>query len=501
MFDRSASRGARVRTGILAAAVCLTLAPRASAASGDVVLYPTDATTIAGNWARVQSASGAGTTKMQSVDRGWSTVTAPLASPDDYFEASFTAPAYTKYHVWLRLRATDDSKYNDSVWVQFSDALNRGGETVYPIGSTQALLANLATCGSCAPSRWGWQAGAYWLQQEDIVQFPSTGTHRIRVQAREDGVQIDQIVLSPVTYMSSAPGSATSDGTILPHSTSSTTDGVAAPAPAPPPAPEPAPAPVPVPSAPTTGSGTPVSVVTWNVQVNDSSATHARRVIGYLASMSPQPQVIVIQEAHKSQYNTYLDELQARTGRTWTGAMLTHCPLGSWNGSTCTTTIDEGVAVFSSFRVVDSSTKWLPYADPYHAARAAVRLAIDVDGVTVQVFGVHLQVGSASARNSSMTMLKAWGRNYAAPQLAAGDFNADPDQIDTTSGMRPDFVDSWSVAGSGPGLTCNTPSPTMKLDYWFADASGRASVEWTYVATSTGTVSDHFPVVASFVIR
>ena len=497
MFHRSASRGAAVRTCILAVAACLALAPRATAASGDLVLYPTDATTIAGNWARVQSASGAGTTKMQSEDRAWSTVNAPIASPRDYFEASFSAPAYTKYRVWLRLRATGDSKYNDSVWVQFSDALDRRGDTVYPIGSTSALLANLATCSSCALARWGWQDGAYWLQQENIVQFPSTGTHRIRVQTREDGVQIDQIVLSPVTYMSSAPGSVTSDGTILPRSTSSSTDDIAAPAPAP----TPAPPPVPPPSTPTTGSGTPVSVATWNVQVNDSSAAHARRVIGYLASMSPQPQVIVIQEAHKSQYNTYLDELRSRTGRSWSGAMLTHCPLGSWNGSTCTAAIDEGVAVFSSFRVVDSSTKWLPYADPYHAARAAVRLAIDVNGVTVQVFGVHLQVGNASARYSSMTMLKAWGRNYAAPQLAAGDFNADPDQIDTTAGMRPDFVDSWSVAGSGRGLTCNTPSPTMKLDYWFADASGRARVEWTYVNTSTGTASDHFPVVASFVIR
>ena len=165
------------------------------------------------------------------------------------------------------------------------------------------------------------------------------------------------------------------------------------------------------------------------------------------------------------------------------------------------TTIDEGVAVFSSFRVVDSSTKWLPYAHLDHAARAAVRLGIDVNGVTVQVFGVHLQVGNASARNSSMTMLKAWGCNYAAPQLAAGDFNADPDQIRHDSRHETRRRGLVVACRLGRGLTCNTPSPTMKLDYWFADASGRARVEWTYVNTGTGTVSDHFPVVASFVIR
>src|SRR4051794_28016749 len=92
------------------------------AAAGDVVLYPSDVTTIRGNWARVASASGAGVQKMSSVDYGWSTTDAPLASPNDYFEASFSASAGTVYHVWLRLRADVDSKYNDSAWVQFSDS-------------------------------------------------------------------------------------------------------------------------------------------------------------------------------------------------------------------------------------------------------------------------------------------------------------------------------------------------------------------------------------------
>jgi endonuclease/exonuclease/phosphatase family metal-dependent hydrolase len=514
MFLRCICRSASVRVALLSAAVSLAAAASA-AASPDVVLYPSDVTAISGNWARVQSASGAGITKMQSVDRGWSATDQPLANPNDYFEVTFSAPSYTKYHVWLRLRATDESKWNDSVWVQFSDALDRGGNTVYPIGSGQALLANLTTCGDCPPARWGWQDGAYWLQQENVVQFPSTGQHRIRVQTREDGVQIDQIVLSPVRFFSSAPGSVTSDGTVLEHSPNGDTVDAgastapaapAAPQPAPPAAPAPvtsapAPASTPAPSAPAAGGGTPVAVVTWNVQVNDGSEAHARQAMAHLASMSPQPQVIVIEEAHQSLYNIYIDELQSRTGRAWSGVMLTHCGLGAWNGSTCTAPKEEGVAVFSSFRVVDSSTRWLPYADGYHSARAAARLAIDVNGTIVQVFGVHLQVGNAGARYSSMALLKSWAGGYAAPQLVAGDFNADMDQIDTPSGMSPGFVDSWAQRGGGSGFTANTPNPTMKLDYWFADASGRATVDWVNVNTSTGTVSDHFPLAASYTIH
>jgi len=75
------------------------------------------------------------------------------------------------------------------------------------------------------------------------------------------------------------------------------------------------------------------------------------------------------------------------------------------------------------------------------------------------------------------------------------------DQIDTYSGMLPTFTDSWSVAGSGTGYTASTPYPTMKLDYLFADGSGRAQTSWTYVATSTWTVSDHFPVVTQFTVK
>jgi len=60
------------------------------------------------------------------------------------------------------------------------------------------------------------------------------------------------------------------------------------------------------------------------------------------------------------------------------------------------------------------------------------------------------------------------------PVFVAGDFNADPDQIDTTQGMSPNFVDSWFVAGQGSRFTSFVPNPTMKIDYWFSDASGRA---------------------------
>jgi endonuclease/exonuclease/phosphatase family metal-dependent hydrolase len=499
MFFRRAVLSARVY--VLTLAATAALASPASAENGDIVLYASDVTTTVGNWSVTSSGDAANGVTMTSEPYGWSSWDTALANPSDYFEASFTAPANVQYHVWLRLRAAGNSKWSDSVWVQFSDALDAGGAGVHRIGSGDGLLVNLEACKDCGHSGWGWQDRAYWLQQANVIQFSTSGTHRIRVQTREDGVQVDQIVLSAANYMFSAPGSVANDSTILPASNDaggdSTTNVSYEPAPAPPASPAAA---TPAPPVAVDSQGTSISVVTWNIQVNDPSADHARAVMAQIAAMSPQPQVVVIEEAHRSQYGTYIDELQARTGRAWSGDMLTHCAPGAWTGSTCASPEDEGVAVFSSFPVIDSSSGWLPYADAWHSARAAVRLAINVNNTPVQVFGVHLQPDYPSARYASMSLLKGWAAGYSTPQLVAGDFNADMDQIDTTSGMAPNFVDSWALVGSGSGFTGFVPGPTMKLDYWFSDASGGAVPEWTYVNTGTWA-SDHYPVVAQYRIR
>jgi hypothetical protein len=118
--------------------------------------------------------------------------------------------------LWLRLQALARSKYNDAVWVQFSDAL-ANGSAVYPLNSTSALLINLATDAMAASlNGWGWCNGAYWLSQSTTITFATSGTHTLRMQVREDGVQLDQIVLSPTTYLNAAPGPVTLDPTIVP---------------------------------------------------------------------------------------------------------------------------------------------------------------------------------------------------------------------------------------------------------------------------------------------
>jgi len=176
------------------------------AGATDIVLQASDATNLRGNWSRVADTSAAGGQLLSSTDRGWANTGGPLASPSDSFDFVFTAPAATAYHVWLRMRAQSNSKFNDSVFAQFSDAVDAGGATLYAIGTTNGLSVNLASDASASGlNGWGWQDGSYWLAQAVTVRFASSGTHTLRIQTREDGVQIDQVVLSPGTFLNSAP--------------------------------------------------------------------------------------------------------------------------------------------------------------------------------------------------------------------------------------------------------------------------------------------------------
>jgi hypothetical protein len=193
-----------------------TSTPAPPPTGGDIVLNASDASRLTGNWARVSSSTGAGGQSLQSADRGWSAPDAALVSPADYFEMSFTPEAGRAYRLWVRMRAANDSRWNESVWVQFSGAVNANGGALWRTGSTSALLVNLENCSECGVSRWGWQDNAWWLGDSSVVRFASSTTQTIRIQTREDGVEIDQVVLSPVTYFTNAPGTPTNDTVIVP---------------------------------------------------------------------------------------------------------------------------------------------------------------------------------------------------------------------------------------------------------------------------------------------
>jgi hypothetical protein len=187
-------------------------------ARDDIVIYASDIplSALHGMWSTASDPTSAGGIKLMTPDGGWAVTNAPLADPTDYLDISFLADAGTPYTLWLRLQALNNSKYNDAVWAQFSDAVVNG-TPAYALNSTAGLLINLATSATAESlNRWGWQNGAYWLSQSTMLTFATGGVHTLRIQVREDGVQMDQIVLSPTAYLNRPPGPVTNDSTIVP---------------------------------------------------------------------------------------------------------------------------------------------------------------------------------------------------------------------------------------------------------------------------------------------
>jgi hypothetical protein len=186
---------------------------------GNIVIDASDipSSSLHGSWSVASDESSPGGVKLITPDNGWSTTDAPLAAPTDYVDVTFNAPANT-YHVWVRLKATGDTKWSDAVWIQLSDGQTPGccSGAPYRIGTTGGLLVNLEPCSGCGVAGWGWQDAAWWTGQSPLVTFDRDDAHTIRIQVREDGVQFDQIVLSPAQFMAAAPGPVKNDATIVP---------------------------------------------------------------------------------------------------------------------------------------------------------------------------------------------------------------------------------------------------------------------------------------------
>jgi hypothetical protein len=191
--------------------------------SPEIVIYGSDVTTAnlhGGRWVKVSDNTAAGGTKVSIPDANDPTVSAAaqITAPTHYFETTFNAVAGVRYRLWLRMSAAANNKFNDSVFVQFAGSTDASGNPRYRIGTAGALNVNLATCGDCALSGWGWQNRSYWEADTGEVWFATSGTQTIRIQVREDGVAIDQIVLSPQRFVDTAPGPPTGDNTIVPKS-------------------------------------------------------------------------------------------------------------------------------------------------------------------------------------------------------------------------------------------------------------------------------------------
>ena len=121
---------------------------------------------------------------------------------------------------------------NDSVSAQFSDSVDAFGSATNQIGTASGAEFVLQDGTSGSISGWGWTDNGYGNTGPDVY-FANTGSHTIRIQQRTDGAVIDQIVISPDTYVRNAPGALKNDTTILASTISGAAGAGAPPLPSP----------------------------------------------------------------------------------------------------------------------------------------------------------------------------------------------------------------------------------------------------------------------------
>jgi hypothetical protein len=180
----------------------------------EIVLYAAaDNVAMAGNWSRVADATAAGGFRAHDANLGAPKVTQPSETPANSITIPFLADPNLTYKLWVRLKADANSWANDSVWVQLS------GSSYQP-GNSLGLSVSLEECVNCGVSGWGWEDDGFGAVNKNgaLLRF-DPGPQVIVIQTREDGVSIDQVVLSAEKYLTTRPGTAKNDRTILPATT------------------------------------------------------------------------------------------------------------------------------------------------------------------------------------------------------------------------------------------------------------------------------------------
>jgi PKD repeat protein len=483
-------------------AVCVVMpAISAHAANTDVVLYASKAPVRAGSWVIVSDSTAAGGSAITTPVSTTKVATA-LASPANYFQMTFPANAGQAYHLWIRGKAANNSYTHDSVFVQFSDSVTSTGAAADRIGTSSAAAVVLQGCTGNPEQGWGWEDNG-WCGTGTNVYFKSTGTHTIRLQLRESGFEIDQIVLSPQTYLTAAPGSRTSNNTIL--AANLPTLGGSNPT-------------VNMALSPSSGSvplnvdftanvsGATASKYSWNfgdgttstatlpshtynaagnytakvtvtdtngstassstvvavagttsesklrvVQANISYGGHGTdniinldRTANWLVKLNPDVASLVETIGGYNDPTLIAGLMKQKTGLTWYSYYVPKFP-----------GCPEGVMVLSKWPIVSSAPLYMSYQMPVAEA------TINVNGKLISFFSTHFQwpEGASGQRQVEANQLVAFASKFAEPRIIAGDLNA---QVYTTEvqTILQQYYGAWDEAVSKGVATSYPDNPS-----------------------------------------
>ena len=149
-----------------------------AAPSPTIVLRATDVRPekMFGNWVKAADSSAADGTVIWNTDRSVAKVVPAPVAPQHYVDITFNAEANTPYHLWIRMRAQNDYFGNDSIHVQFSDAVDAANAPIYRIGSSGAenRAVVLQEIVADPPAGLGYQGWTDWVSQIYWASCPHT---------------------------------------------------------------------------------------------------------------------------------------------------------------------------------------------------------------------------------------------------------------------------------------------------------------------------------------
>lgn len=250
-------------------------------------------------------------------------------------------------------------------------------------------------------------------------------------------------------------------------------------------------------SAPRSGSGTPLRVMSYNIRSGNGNLEGTAAAIRAWA-----PDVVALQEVdvHWAERSNFVDQASALGERL--GMQVRFAHIYQLPGASAAQPAREfGVALLSRYPIVRSRNDTLTRLSTQEAAPVPTPMpglleaTIDVRGTPVRVFNTHLDYRSdPRVRARQVAEMLAYIGSPSGPTLVFGDMNAKPDAPELQPLLHR-LHDAWPT-GAGPGFTYPAEAPSERIDYVLVSPHFHlrsASVPAT-------EASDHRPVVVDLLL-
>ena len=440
-----------------------------SQTDSNVVLYASQAPVRSGTWGVVADPTAAGGYAIGSPALGAPMVKTALANPANYFEITFSAESGRPYQLWLRGKSLGTTSHG-SVYVQFSDSQTGNGRAIDRIGTASAVTVGLQNCQGISQLGWSWHDNGVCSLGHPLY-FEKSGTHTMRVQLRQNGISVDQILLSPQQYLSSAP----SGSAILAESsplianvsratlnTTTTADSFSS-----------------LSSATTTSTTTSTtSTVPVRLKVMEANIFYGghgtddkinlTRVADWIVKMNPDV-VSLIEVLGGSNDPVLLAGLMKKlTGHTWYYSYVPKYP-----------GCNEGVMILTKWAIKSTSHYYMSYQMPIAEA------TISVGGKLINFFSTHFQWpdNDSYQRQVEAKQLVSFAGKFAEPRIIAGDFNAQ-DYTPEIKIILNSYLDGWMEAVSSHTASAYPDNPPSTLT-----RTRRSRIDFVFYAKSATNLS------------